>query len=644
MKPILAILFLALPILLWGQTEHELESWVQQAANGKGDTAQANLYLKIANAYSTKDLRQSAFYFRKAGVLSKELGYANGSLSYYLGLSKTYSRQGQNDSALMAGKEGLEWAGGLKDSIIIAQLLLDVGATYLILDELEASVHHIEQSRSILYRLGNHQFDGKILDLLQSLERIRHQYRKAVTYGLEAVEALARSGDSVKLCYAYNNLGLNYIELEEFDSARFFLTRAYEIAKWNNDILIQTTYNLNLGYINLVQGKLDSMLPYGIKALELSRKCEMPEYEGLALFGIANYYLSKRAYHTAKQYADSGLQIAYRYNIRSLRLGILPTLSHIAFAMQDTKSGFDIWTHYQELNDSVLNESVTKNTIQIEKRFESEKKENEIKLQRAQLRQKTTLIYLLIGGTLAVILILLLSYRNYRHQRMLQQQRILELETEKQLTATEAILKGEEQERSRLAKDLHDGLGGMLSGIKYSLSTMKENLIMTPANAQAFEHSIHMLDNSISEMRRVAHNLMPESLVKFGLNDAVKDFCNTIRHNGMLDVVYQSFGIIDKSIEQSLSVTVYRIVQELINNIIKHAHAQKAIVQISATETQMAITVEDDGTGMDVSLSEKANGIGWANIQSRVHYHKGTVNIQSEPGKGTSVFIEMPIA
>ena len=173
---------------------------------------------------------------------------------------------------------------------------------------------------------------------------------------------------------------------------------------------------------------------------------------------------------------------------------------------------------------------------------------------------------------------------------------------------------------------------------------MKENLIMTPGNAQAFEHSIYMLDNSISEMRRVAHNLMPENLLKFGLDAALRDYCAEMQLSGMLQVNYQTIGIKDKSIDQSLSVTVYRVTQELLNNIVKHAGASQAIVQVGATDKQLTITVEDNGKGLANETINAAQGIGWKNIHSRVQYHKGSINVQSQPGKGTSVFIEFPLA
>ena len=216
-----------------------------------------------------------------------------------------------------------------------------------------------------------------------------------------------------------------------------------------------------------------------------------------------------------------------------------------------------------------------------------------------------------------------------------------QLEKEKQLAATEAVLKGEEKERTRLAKDLHDGLGGMLSGIKYSLNTMKGNLIMTPENHQAFERSMDMLDSSIKEMRRVAHNMMPEALVKFGLDTALRDFCNDINQSGALRVTYQSIGLQDASIDQTTGITIYRIVQELINNTMKHAAARTAIVQLSGRQHLLTVTVEDDGKGFDTSILRQAGGIGWSNIINRVEFLKGKLDIDSQPGKGTSVHIEL---
>ena len=232
-------------------------------------------------------------------------------------------------------------------------------------------------------------------------------------------------------------------------------------------------------------------------------------------------------------------------------------------------------------------------------------------------------------------------YRNYRHKQRLQQQRIADLETEKQLLAAEAVLKGEEQERTRLAQDLHDGLGGMLSGIKYSFNSMKGQLVMTPENNRAFERSMDMLDGSIREMRRVAHNMMPEALVKFGLNTALKDFCNDINQSGALKITFQSIGLEEAMLDRMTSIAVYRIVQELINNTIKHASARTSLVQISLLQQVLSVSVEDDGKGFN---RENSEGMGYRNIRNRVAFFKGTLDVQSHREKGCSVHIEIDLA
>ena len=242
-----------------------------------------------------------------------------------------------------------------------------------------------------------------------------------------------------------------------------------------------------------------------------------------------------------------------------------------------------------------------------------------------------------------------LVYRNLRHRQQLakqqdelQQQRIRELEKDKQLEAVDSMLQGQEEERSRLAKDLHDGLGGLLSGVKFSLSNMKDNLIITPDNMTVFERSLDMLDTSIKELRRVAHNMMPELLTKFGLDEALKEYCNSINATNLLSVKYQSIGM-DTRIEKSAEIIIYRIIQELLNNIMKHAAAKEATVQLIKEEGRLSIIVEDDGKGFDSALIKDNKGAGLTSIQSRVDYLKGQLDIHSETDKGTLVNIEFNI-
>lgn len=211
-------------------------------------------------------------------------------------------------------------------------------------------------------------------------------------------------------------------------------------------------------------------------------------------------------------------------------------------------------------------------------------------------------------------------------------------ENEKQLLALNSILKGQEEERSRMAKDLHDGLGGLLSGIKLTLSSMKGNMILQEKDVQLFSKSIGQLDNAITEMRRVAHNLMPEALLKFGLHEAIQDFCDSINESNTVKVKFVQLGM--GTMEKSTEVVLYRIIQELSNNAIKHAAAKNVLIQIDIHEKGITLTVEDDGKGFDVSAAVK--GAGLSNVQSRVDYLKGAIHIHSGIGEGTSVNIEIP--
>ena len=157
-----------------------------------------------------------------------------------------------------------------------------------------------------------------------------------------------------------------------------------------------------------------------------------------------------------------------------------------------------------------------------------------------------------------------------------------------------------------------------------------------------FERSLDMLDTSIKELRRVAHNMMPEMLTKFGLDEALKEYCNTINSTKLLVVKYQSLGM-ENRLDSAIEIIIYRIIQELLNNILKHAAASEVFVQLISENERLNIVVEDNGKGFDTTSLEKSKGAGWVNIRSRVEYLKGQLDIHSEPGKGTLVNIEFNI-
>lgn len=645
-SPLLLILLL-INLSMKGQLAH-LDSLLRQLNVVKGDSATINLYLEIGEQYEGTEPLKAKEYYRKAIELSTKMNFHKGiikSLTSYCGV---FAVTGEYDSALVYNEKALALARKTKDSLNIGIALFNIGVAHGFLENYELAIQNCQEGLKMVEGKSHIRIEVQINDRLQVLYLNMAQFDKAIVFGEKAVQQSRQVNMPSLLAQSLSNLSLGYLSKNMQSKAMPLLIEALGIATDIGNYNIESSILLNLSDILMVSGEYEKVKLYAERSLLLHRKLGSQAGEAISLRALALYYLQKKDFSNARKLATESAAIAGKNNLTLDHAQAIHVLSSVAFATGDMRSGDKYFREYGDSVTSLVKKLLSQKSADLEKKYETEKKETQIKkleaekqVQQLSIRQKNTLNYILIGSAAALLIISLLVYGNYKNKQNLQQQRINELEKEKQLTATEAVLKGEEQERTRLAKDLHDGLGGMLAGIKYSLNTMKGNLIMTPDNAQAFERSMDMLDSSITEMRRVAHNMMPEALVKFGLDAALKDFSNDINRSGALQVSYQSIGIENAAIEQITAITVYRIIQELLHNTMKHAAARSAIVQVAKGNGQITITVEDDGKGFDAEILTQPKGIGWSNIQSRVEYLKGKLDIQSEPGKGTSVYIEL---
>ena len=246
-----------------------------------------------------------------------------------------------------------------------------------------------------------------------------------------------------------------------------------------------------------------------------------------------------------------------------------------------------------------------------------------------------------------VIIILVILYILIRHRRKiimqeakLREQKILELEKERQLVAARAVIQGEEKERTRLSRDLHDGLGGMLSGIKIKISSfMKGNVVLPEESVSQFENALGLLDTTIIELRRIAHNMMPESLIKFGLRQALEDMCGQLGRSVDTVISFSYFGE-QQRFPSELEIAVYRIAQELTNNALKYSEATTINLNIIAGEGRLCLQVIDNGKGFNPDAPEANKGKGLAGIKNRIAAFNGTFELQSAAGKGTEVSVE----
>ena len=249
--------------------------------------------------------------------------------------------------------------------------------------------------------------------------------------------------------------------------------------------------------------------------------------------------------------------------------------------------------------------------------------------------QTALIIFIVLATFIFVVFVtgLFIFIYQYRKRKIVH-------ESEKQLIAMNSIIQGQEAERSRMAKDLHDGLGGMLSGIKLNLSALKGNLDSTEKEWPLFNKSIVQLDKAIAEMRRVAHNMMPEALLKLGLTEAIQDYCDGINESNTITTRFTAIGPL-QAVAQPVSVILYRIIQELTNNAIKYGAPKNIFVQLNRHDKGVTLTVEDDGKGFNTS--QTSTGTGLQNVRTRVDYLKGSMDIHSEAQQGTSVTVEIPL-
>lgn len=616
-----------------------LDSLQQELKGAKEDQNKVLLLIRIGQEYEQTDLEKAKSLYRQARALGHKIGYPETEVKFISNYTFALNMQGRLDSSLYWNLKAIEEAEKLKNNEHIAKAYFNTGTSYQYLSDYQSAVEYYQKGLTYFEKIDNLRFTAQANDILQNLYSSTRQFDKAILHGKKAVAQFRNLDDPKLLAYALTNLGVTYGKMNLKDSSFIFHKEADEIAKKVGDEILIATTELNLADVYLWRKQYETAKPYFLSVLQRARKNDLPGSETNALRGLSYYYQLLGDYAMAKKYALDALVVSEKNNIPDSRVLNLDQLSDLAYMERDADLGNEYATKMRQLQDSLLNAEIITNTINIEKRYELSKKNDQIKIQEEKIKQQKLFNVILIGGIVALLLVAFLSYRNYNNRKKLQQQRITELETEKQLLATQSLLQGQEDERSRIAKDLHDGLGGLLSGVKLQLGAMKGNLILSEENGQAFNRALDKLDESISEMRRVAHNMMPETLLHFGLAKALQDYTDGLMQQQNFTIECTFKGL-EQRMSQSTEVMIYRMVQELINNAVKHSGAGNILVQvIRHSNRQLNITVEDNGKGFNPEQI-KQNAAGLRSVKSRVEYLNGKMDLQSEQGKGTSVYIE----
>lgn len=594
--------------------------------------------------------------------------------------------------ALHYYKKALEFAQKNDSDVWRSAAYLDHGSAYFNAREFERAIEFYRISLQYASKAKNEKRRAAAYTNLANTFYVTYLLDSALHYGLKAYDVNTSIGDNQQRLICISNLTSFYEDEKMYDECLKWIAKGLIIAQKESDPVSEARLATAGSQVAKAKGDTALFYSYLNRAILKAAFIETDYYKATTYQNISGMLNDLERFELANQYADSALyytdtdeigiftaSIYLTKGLASLGLNknkeaenhllkakeialpmkdynilkeIFLSLSECASANKNYQLAYDYHLIYSQYNDSVNAKLQTKQFAETDAKYQKKQRLAEIEhlQQSTQLleeknRNRTYAVVLLGLFILLLLLFCWLIYRNYKKRVLLAKKqieineaRIKELEQKAQLAAMESIIQGEELERKRVAQDLHDGVGSLLSGVKLSLSAMRGNVIISEELAQAFERSIVLLDNAIAEMRRVAYNMMPEALAKLGLIEALKLYCDDISKSTGFAIHFE-YENLHNRIPTSQEIVVFRIIQELVNNAVKHSEGNSIIVQLYSNTQGFILEVEDNGTGMKKSNS---NGIGLQNLRNRVHYLKGKLDIRSEEGKGVSFLIEFP--
>ncbi len=632
---------------------HAVDSMLHLLSTAKEDSNKVLTLLHLASEYENNKIDSADKYYSEALQTSEQINqpfYIAKTITWY---TFTLNNKGELDKALQLNLHAYAIAKQLNNANLLASTPANVANTYFAKGDYENALKYFFEALPNIEAINNKVFLTTVCNNISASYRAINQSSKALVYAQRALVVSLSNEDTTGMGDSYQQVGNCYGDLKRFDSTIAMYKKAVQISDALHDDYLKRTTLGSIGFSLMNEKKYAEAITYIDSSIALSKADDDPLHFAQGNEYLAKCYLQTGDINKADAIIEQIMPLCEQHRFREVLKDVYLDAFNIAARKQNFSRSEDYFNKWQSLNDSLINESILKNTTELEAKYQAAQKQKQIlalqkqqEIEQLQLKQKNIFI-LSLAGLLAFILVTsILINRNIQRKKLLaekenqlHQQTIIQLQQEKQLSAADAMLRGQEEERSRLAKDLHDGLGGRLSGIKQNLNAMKGNQVITEESAFVLNKIISQLDGSIDELRNISRNMMPEALIRFGLKDALHDYCATLNESNRINITYQAFGLDDR-LPQQAEIIVFRIVQELLNNIMKHADAKNVIVQLVKDETRLHITVEDDGKGFDTNNLKNVQGVGWLSIRSRVDYFNGTIDINSAAQKGTSVNIE----
>ncbi|MEZ4776409.1 MAG: sensor histidine kinase [Bacteroidia bacterium] len=626
------ILFNTLSFHLCGQPgEQMLSSSVQPLGTYSAkDTVQIWAWMETGKSWYQHNADSARLYQEKALTLARKTGFKKGEARCLINLANAVYDLGEYQLANDLCQEAIPICQEihLKKELAAAYNTLAnswnyQGNRHLAMNYYEKSLKAMENAVVPPY------FPIAVRNNLSVLYLDLKLYKKALDNSRNCLHLAIALNDTATAATALLNIGNALKNLHQPDSALIAFTEALSFARISDYQTVIVTTLSNMSDFYLDKGDFREARRLLEESLKIAKEINDEYGKMIDIHGLGKIAFWEKKYREARENYLEAIRIGEQLEMRSYTYVIYLDLSDLALAHGDLDKWEIYRNRYYNVRDSVANEDLIHAVQEMETRYETEKKEKQIQslvqeaaIRQLTLRQRSLQLYGVAGLVLLLLITGFLGYRN--------------LQNRSKLATAAALMKGQEEERGRLARDLHDGLGGRITGVRQyiqSLERQSDNI------APSLNRAITELDQCTSELRHIARNMMPEALLRFGLKEALEDYCDHLREATKAEIHFFASGLEDR-LPENKEIVLFRIVQELLNNAVKYSGATDIIAQITRDGNKVHLTVEDDGKGFDPQILQTSPGVGWMNIVSRVQYLNGILDWHTAPGKGLSVNIE----
>jgi two-component system, NarL family, sensor kinase len=630
-----------------GQTNigHRIDSILALAVE---DSAKATILFKLGReSWFSRNFPEAKSYINRSLQLTGKDTYLPQRADAYHLLANIFIRQEIFDSAFLS-LQYAEIMGNKKFEPLIyetySRLYYRLGDFPASLDYALKAADLFEQSNDTLLNMQVvyvYLIAGDVLDKLG-------QDEKALDYYTKAYRKARTSQVNWYLKTPLQKLAQYYLNKNELDRSKHFYDTIINIDR--DAPSHEPTMFSHEGVGNIAMKKNDfknAIVNYTL-ALDYARRKDLSIHVSHFCMKLGSAFLSGGRLDSAQYYLQCAIRHAALGKDFSALSAAYLHLSDLYRQLNDHPKSLACYKLHKSYGDSILNVEKIRAVNNLEVLYRTRQKETEImQLQKIDKENifaiKKRNIYISIAGMLTITLaiLILLLRRNYHHKQRLNDERLKQMERQQQVVSLQAMINGQEAERIRVAKDLHDGLGSLFSTIKMHFNALQHELPDLRKN-ELFQKSYALADSASLEVRSIAHDMVPEVLMKLGLVNAVKDLCDNISAGRQLNVSLEVHGL-TKRMSVSLEMTLFRIVQELLNNIMRHAQATEAIVQFTKDGNRLSVIVEDNGRGFDPSNTDGKNHTGMENIKSRIDYLNGKLTVDSQANVGTTVMMDFSI-